>query len=356
MGSNVSMTLPSYFWTNAFSGDNSWFNNLAFVGHFVSAFISIFCLLGIYLMAIQTVFTILFLSNKEFFIRVNEAQNAVHDGDGGFALGMGLGAAKKIYSGQIVGKSTGIGALTDIFYLLIPNILKYSEYANWDDLNGSLSQEDSLGGWFIKTFPKKILMVFILAATYQGYTFEAYGQITEGLGVVAQKMVSFNVAGWVESRLDAGSNYQFSIGDTGKPLDQLRQQICQEIYSNILQNTSINSTQDRLALGQKIQQIVTSQITNEAILANIKNDRNQTVSANNYDSITYQESMNTSQGTGGAGAPVSIPFSDFGVTSPAYVMHFYFRVKDTSKLLDYKLSASSSPNNTSQYVNAGPTF
>lgn len=335
--------LQRLFWTSAFHGNLSWANKLAWVGGIVSDLISIFCILALFMMAIQIVFTLIYFSNPEFWKNVHDIKDK-NIYSGGYALGMGVQTGKNWITGNIRDKSTGMDVLVDIIFIVIPDMIKYSEY-NPEYRAEKLNENDTLGRWFILTFPKKILLMFVLSATFSGATFQFYGQVIACMSVVMNKILNQNMASWVQNALDAGSNFQFNIGSSGKPLDVLRQDICEHIYGDIISQTSINSTGQRMTLGKTVQDRI-SGLSDSQILSYVKSETGQTVAPSNYGAIKFDTVVNTSSQSYGG---LTYSFGSFGAQpstgSQMQYIHIYFELGHVNNIFNYKLTPDGTPGN-----------
>ena len=330
MGQTGNLTDMNYM--DAFRGSFAWLNKVSWIGKYLNMFISIFCFFGMFFLLTQVVFTLVFFCNKEMFRTVHEIKSQ----QSGKVLGMGKQTVEKFISGDL-GKShvSGADTIVHLFYLLCPDMIMYSDY-NPDTIDPALDENDNILRWFLITFPKRALLMFFLAATFKGYTMQAYGTVVDAASVVAERIVHYNLAGWVDGLLNTGSNYKFSFGETGKPDDELRQGVAKDLYGYAIGKLSSQDTDSRLTVGKAVDQTVSAQFTDDNIKSYLKDKMNQDVKNDkDWEYIKYSIVVNTASS---ASNGITIPFTSLGINNgkgkPMYA-HVYFNMKDHDSDTNY---------------------
>lgn len=354
MNSNSSLTLARQLWTPNFAGDNKVLAALAPIGHLISMLISVVCLVALWIKIAEIMLTVLVRAVPQFFEKVHNYQRDVADSSG--YMGIGRATPKKLFGGQT---KVGITNILAFALLLIPDVVAMTPYAEENigkGINKSLTQEDTVVDYLIKSFIPNTAIILILAMAYQGYIWMFMGQVVEGLGVFGQKIAYMNTAGWIESRLNASENYSFNaLGMSGKPLDELRENVATDIYNQIIRDTKIHEQSDVYKTGQELAGQVKSTFSDQAILNAAQANYGPKLNADDYDAIKYQIGYDTTAQQPGA-VNLALKTNKGPVTqagSQVYA-HVFFPVKSPFSFFKYKSgdNKSTDPNDSTVYVPA----
>ena len=96
----------------------------------------------------------------------------------------------------------GIDSLINLFFIFLPNMKQKSEMG--DDKEAGLTDDDTFTTWFIKTFPRKVGIMILLCAGFNGTLMQCYGMVVDAGGVIVQKVADYNLDDVVENVLNSG--------------------------------------------------------------------------------------------------------------------------------------------------------
>ena len=191
--------LTDLFDTEAFRGSWRWFDKVNWLGGILNMLISIFCFIALFSIALQIVVTLMYFSQKPFWDNVhNIKQENVGQGFAGVpGFIKGVGASKS---------GTGLDAFVNLIYIFLPDIKNYSEMG--DNKDSKLNDDETVGTWLVKTLPRKILIMLLLSMGFNGSLLKCFGMVVDGLGVVTDRVATFQADKLVTNILNAGDNYE----------------------------------------------------------------------------------------------------------------------------------------------------
>lgn len=308
----------------AFIGNTKWFEKLNFVGAIVQAFISIGGWVAAIVVAVQAMITLLYFGNPQLWDNVNEVKQSKK---GLISYSASIFPTDK---GKFMGNlSNGSDIILDYLILCAPNIKRYSE--NSDDTY------ESLGVWFMSTFFKKCILLLCISMMINGSFMKLYSVVVDGLGVVAERFVETDSQAIVNRLLNTGSNYEFTLGTTGKGVDSVQGATATKIYKEIVKTSANVDTDSKYTIGSNIEKYVKKTFTEKSIrekLIGVSPDYSMT--EKDWERVTVKVVMN---GTNSSTNGFDIDASELGLESTTSsgqkrYMHVYFqagRAVDTTK-------------------------
>ncbi len=247
--------LTDLFSTKAFQGSWEVINKFNWLGWLMNFLISVFCLLGLWLVFFQRMISLLYLSSRNLWDNVYEVK--------GSAKGSSLFGMKALFERAIKAEDgTGADAFITFFYGLLPNVKKYSDY-NDEKRFGNLDDTDNALNYMLKTFPMTVLLVFFLALGWKGTLGQIYGTVVDGMTAVADNAVTINLAGYVDRIFAAGNHYRFTIDAEGTDLSSMQQQCASRAYQEIVAKGKVIDGDLRNEIGKQVEEQVKEGITNE---------------------------------------------------------------------------------------------
>lgn len=250
--------LTDIFFSDTFSGNMAFLTKLNWIGELVSDLISLFGLLGLVTVILRILISLLYLSGKNFWNRVDEVKrNSVQ------YSGPGSNAPNILGWKGIVGRvwepsnSSGLDVVLEFLLSLLPNIKEYSEYSesNLASNTGSvknLKDTDNVTQYLLKSAIVNVMIIFAFTMVWNTTLLQAYGTVVDAMGVVADNFVESDLNQLVERALNSGSGYNFAYSASGTTYGSKKQAIMKKLYTKTLQNTSDLSTSVKNAVGQSI--------------------------------------------------------------------------------------------------------
>ena len=310
--------LTNLFDSSAFKGSWSVLEKFNGLGWFLNFLISAVCFIALFGLAFQTIVTIGFFAMPNFWKNVDEVKK---ENMNSAAFGM-KGYLDGAWNAK---RSSGLGSLLNIFYAFVPNFYEMSEMGSQRESN--LSEDDSVVTWFIKTFPKKILLGLLLSMGFNGSLMQCYGTVIDAGAVVAQSVADYQLDNVVEKFLSSGDNFSFSLGDDGTGKGETLEDIARAIYKQVISKCEILDAAQKQQVGAAIQNRVTSEVTQGNMLSAISHN-NPTITDLTDDDWGYIKLQITcnSDSQSSAGQFV-FALEDF--TSGTWDTHYYVHVTPT---------------------------
>lgn len=250
--------LTDLFDTEAFRGSWRWFDKVNWLGGILNMLISIFCFIALFSIALQIVVTLMYFSQKPFWDNVhNIKQENVGQGFAGVpGFIKGVGASKS---------GTGLDAFVNLIYIFLPDIKNYSEMG--DNKDSKLNDDETVGTWLVKTLPRKILIMLLLSMGFNGSLLKCFGMVVDGLGVVTDRVATFQADKLVNNILNAGDNYDTALGNSGVGFDSLQGTIFKKTYKEIMAEVGAESqTYDvKQKIGKTLENYIKSNFTKESV-------------------------------------------------------------------------------------------
>lgn len=238
--------------TEAFRGSLGILQKFQWVGAAMQWVISIFSLIGLFLVCYQLFVTLLYFSSRTTFDMIYDLKKG---SSGGF-LGL-QGIFNDLKTGS---KASGVDAVITFVLSLAPNVKAYSYY-NPERMNSKLSEDDSCLTFVLKIAPSTICMIFFLTIGWNGLLFQAFGTVVDGLSYVADNVIDIQFTKYIDRVMQMGSGYKFTFDVDDSELGQLRQSVARKINSKVLRKiTNVNEKQQEI-LGNNIEIWVTQNVT-----------------------------------------------------------------------------------------------
>ena len=249
--SDANKPLTDLFATTAFSGSWEVFSKFNWLGGAMQFIISAFCLLGLFLICYQRLITMLYLSSRSTFDKVDEIKKAGH---GQKFFGMGT-IGRDIFNAQ---HGTGLDALVSFGLSLLPNIKAYSDY-NEERRAYNLNEDDSVTTYMLKVAIPTIMLIFFFAIGFNGTMFKAYGVVVDGMATAANTMVDAGLSTTVDKWMNSGAAYQFGY-DSSTEMGKFKQALAKKMYSKVLSKSNNLSADVKQQVGAAIDKWVTDNV------------------------------------------------------------------------------------------------
>ena len=237
--------LTDLFSTEAFSGSWEVFSKFNWLGWLMQFIISAFCLIGLVLVCYQRVITMLYLSAKNTFDRIDELKTSV--GDRRF---LGLGG---MFKDNFFESKNGIGldAFVNFLLTLMPNVKAYSDYAPDKHYQYNLNEDDTITTYMLKVAIPTIMVVFFFSIGFNGTLFKAYGNVVDALATVADDFVESDLSGQVQRWVNSGTGYQFAY-ENGTAFGEFKQNLAEDCYAKLLRKSASLTTTAKQDIGAKV--------------------------------------------------------------------------------------------------------
>ena len=308
---NDGKVLTDLFNSEAFRGSWKWFDKLNWLGAILNGIISIVCFISLFAIALQTVITLGYFVCRPFWdnvhkIKTENSQSQLFGKSIPFGLG---GYIKETFMPT---KTSGIDSLFNILYAFLPDIQAYSEM-NDDKERSGLTDDDSLVTWFVKTFPRKVLIILMLSMGFNGTMMKCYGMVVDGLGVFTERFANYQLDATINRLLDSGSNFDFNLGDDKTNKGGTLEAICKKCYTSTLNSTGVTDASAKQQLGSSIQNSIKSQINDATVLGIIQANGHPEITSltdDDWKYINYTVTINSDGNASGEGETV-IDMSSF---------------------------------------------
>lgn len=273
------VNLTDIFATDAFRGSWDVIQKFNFVGLAMNWIISVFCLIGLFLLLVQKMATILYLSGRVTFDTVHELKN---EGKGQKFFGFGA-MTKSVYSGNY---GTGLDAIIGFLLSLVPDFKEYSDYSEKAMGRSNLTEDDTIGTWAMKTLFPTVLTIFFLSIGFSGTLFKAYGMVVEGLAAAADKIVDTDLGYYVDRTLSNGTSYKYSAESNAR--GSFKNKVFTNVYGKVLSKSGSLSTEVKQTVGRNIEDKVINKLTASNIKAAVGTTGNSFVGDDNTQNSSEQ--------------------------------------------------------------------
>lgn len=263
--------LTDIFATDAFRGSWDVIQKFNFVGLAMNWIISVFCLIGLFLLLVQKMSTILYLSGRVTFDTVHELKN---EGKGQKVFGFPT-MAKSVYSGNY---GTGLDAIIGFLLTLVPDFKEYSDYSDKASGQYNLNDDDTMSTWAMKTLFPTVMTIFFLSIGFSGTLFKAYGMVVDGLAVAMDRVVDVDLGYYVDRTLSNGTSYQYASESNAR--GKFKKRVFNNVYGKVLSKSSSLSTDVKQTVGKNIEDKVISKLTAENIKGAVGSTGNSFVGTN----------------------------------------------------------------------------
>lgn len=248
--------LTSLFKTDAFKGSMEVIKKANWVGVALQWCISIFSLVALVSIAWQKIATLLYLAARPTFDRVHELKSD--------SMNQKFFGVPDMFGKMINSKNgTGIDALVFFLLGLLPDLKEYCEYSENARKYNNLEETDGVTQFMLKTALPTILMIFFFSMGYNGTLMQAYGNVADALGYVAERFVSIQLDDQLAKLTNKQKNYTFGYNTSSK-LGASKQATAKKMYSTAISayvkqapsgSKSLSET-ELATLGQNIEKIV----------------------------------------------------------------------------------------------------
>ena len=199
--------LLDLFDSYAFRGSLKTIDKFNWVGKLMSYIISVFSMIGLFLVCYQRLISLLYLAGRNTFDTVHEIKSSLSGGSGRDAFGIRSMFTNAMQGGGQYG--TGLDAIVGFLLSLLPDVKKYSDY-NPERMAFNVQEDDSCTTYMLKTAIPTIMMIFFFAMGYNGTLWQGYGVIVDAMGTAADQLVSTDLNSIVSTAMNTGKAYKFS--------------------------------------------------------------------------------------------------------------------------------------------------
>lgn len=319
--------LSDIYASDAFVGNTKWLEKFNWVGTVVQAFISVFALLIAVIVIMQILITVIYFANRNLWDAVADMKKEKSGLINYTFNGAFQGGAKSV-------ASRGSDVIMTYIMLLLPNIKKYSEMGS-----ESADQDWTLSTWLMGTAINKIILLLVVSMAYSGSLMKAYMMVVDGVGVLADEIVSTDLEGIIENQINKnnGKNYQFAVGSTGIGLDDLQGTIAHKLYTEILKRSDDTSTNARNVIGSAVENYVTKNLKGDVIASYIvpKVTDVSSMTDSEWERVKIEVVANTATGATNA---LTVRASDLGLENSkgkATNYHIYFTLNRRDDTTSY---------------------
>lgn len=239
----------------ALRGSFVWLDKFSWLAPAFQFIISAFCIVGICAVVFSTMVTIVYFSMRSLWDTVHKEKNE-YIGKSAFGVPSML---QDTWGNK---HAVGIDAIIHLVLVFLPDIKAIGEMSETSsDYGDKLNEDDSIVTWFLKTTPTKIAIIFCLSMGWNGSLLKCFFMVTDGLGVVADRVASANSEEFVNNILNAGDHYKFSFSDKGTNIGNLQQTMAESTYNQVVAALSAGDrTAPTLqAVGAKIEGMLTAE-------------------------------------------------------------------------------------------------
>ena len=332
--------LVDLFSTDAFQGSWQVFSKFNWLGGLMQFIISAFCLIGLFLVCYQRLITMLYLSSKTTFDRVDELKSGMSS-----QKFLGIGA---MFKDNFFESKNGVGLDSFVSFLLtlLPNVKAYSDYSNNNKHSYNLKEDDTITTYMLKVAIPTIMTIFFFSVGFSGTLFKAYGVCVDALATVADDFVTTDLSSSVQKMINNGTGYQFAYND-GTEKGKFKQNVAEAVYAKALKKCGDLTTDTKQYVGSQLQADLDKKWGN---LNSISSGAYTFTSANDseWGNLKYSVVLNTSESSGGTSSGVAyidIPLSDLGIytesgTSSGWHAHVIVQRKANASIDYFKVSST----------------
>lgn len=345
---DTARSFTDIFNTQSFRGSFEWIYKLDFLGKIMQIIISVFSIVGVFLICTRVISSLLYLSSKNIWDEVSDLKKTGGDNDY-FDLGF-LGQLKKVGQGK---QGTGFDAILAFIFMFLPDIKRYSDFA--EGKKDSLDESLTVTQYILKTFVPTVMGIFFFAMGFNGTLFRALGITVEAMGTVADKAVSQDYAAMLDSLIITGDAYAFAIAKDGTEKGDFQYNIAKELYRNVLRRLPSYNTNQSLTIGANIEKAVIEEISASNIGSDGENGNAVKLTSDdlavdaNWKLLGYDIVINTTESysnssvkpiskslyewAGGSESGITEGGTLYGEDRPTVYAHvFVMQTKDTSAL------------------------
>ena len=214
--------LLDLFDSYAFRGSLKTIDKFNWVGKLMSYIISVFSMIGLFLVCYQRLISLLYLAGRNTFDTVHEIKSSLSGGSGRDAFGIRSMFTNAMQGGGQYG--TGLDAIVGFLLSLLPDVKKYSDY-NPERMAFNVQEDDSCTTYMLKTAIPTIMMIFFFAMGYNGTLWQGYGVIVDAMGTAADQLVSTDLNSIVSTAMNTGKAYKFSWDASGSDYGDFMQDL-----------------------------------------------------------------------------------------------------------------------------------
>lgn len=268
--------LLDLFDSYAFRGSLKTIDKFNWVGKLMSYIISVFSMIGLFLVCYQRLISLLYLAGRNTFDTVHEIKSSLSGGSGRDAFGIRSMFTNAMQGGGQYG--TGLDAIVGFLLSLLPDVKKYSDY-NPERMAFNVQEDDSCTTYMLKTAIPTIMMIFFFAMGYNGTLWQGYGVIVDAMGTAADQLVSTDLNSIVSTAMNTGKAYKFSWDASGSDYGDFMQDMVKAVYKQALKNGRDYTSDTQQSVGSYVDSIfLTGKGYNKSDMKLYKGSTNKTIS------------------------------------------------------------------------------
>ena len=244
--------LLDLFDSYAFRGSLKTIDKFNWVGKLMSYIISVFSMLGLFLICYQRLISLLYLAGRNTFDTVHEIKSSLSGGSGRDAFGIRSMFTNAMQGGGQYG--TGLDAIVGFLLSLLPDVKKYSDY-NPERMAYNVQEEDSCTTYMLKTAIPTIMLIFFFAMGYNGTLWQGFGVIVDAMGTAAEQLVATDLNSIVSTAMNTGKAYKFSWDASGSDYGNFMQDMVKAVYKQALKNGKDYTSDTQQTVGSYVDSI-----------------------------------------------------------------------------------------------------
>ena len=244
--------LLDLFDSYAFRGSFKTIDKFNWVGKLMSYIISVFSMLGLFLICYQRLISLLYLAGRNTFDTVHEIKSSLSGGSGRDAFGIRSMFTNAMQGGGQYG--TGLDAIIGFLLSLLPDVKKYSDY-NPERMAYNVQEEDSCTTYMLKTAIPTIMLLFFFAMGYNGTLWQGFGVIVDAMGTAAEQLVATDLNSIVSTAMNTGKAYKFSWDASGSDYGDFMQDMVKAVYKQALKNGKDYTSDTQQTVGSYVDNI-----------------------------------------------------------------------------------------------------
>ena len=268
--------LLDLFDSYAFRGSLKTIDKFNWVGKLMSYIISVFSMIGLFLVCYQRLISLLYLAGRNTFDTVHEIKSSLSGGSGRDAFGI-----RSIFTNAMQGGGqygTGLDAIVGFLLSLLPDVKKYSDY-NPERMAFNVQEDDSCTTYMLKTAIPTIMMIFFFAVGYNGTLWQGHGVIVDAMGTAADQLVSTDLNSIVSTAMNTGKAYKFSWDASDSDYGDFMQDMVKAVYKQALKNGRDYTSDTQQSVGSYVDSIfLTGKGYNKSDMKLYKGSTNKTIS------------------------------------------------------------------------------
>lgn len=218
----------------------------------MSYIISVFSMLGLFLICYQRLISLLYLAGRNTFDTVHEIKSSLSGGSGRDAFGIRSMFTNAMQGGGQYG--TGLDAIVGFLLSLLPDVKKYSDY-NPERMAYNVQEEDSCTTYMLKTAIPTIMLIFFFAMGYNGTLWQGFGVIVDAMGTAAEQLVATDLNSIVSTAMNTGKAYKFSWDASGSDYGDFMQDMVKAVYKQALKNGKDYTSDTQQTVGSYVDNI-----------------------------------------------------------------------------------------------------